>query len=219
MATKNSSIILEKTHFDAFKQQWSMYHQHSYSVETMVNIGVLQVSTAYEHALAEGAGLEVVSEDTHDLSDGSDAKLCTARYHGGIVYPKYGIPVTNIHGKTGDLRVQGLEPQTGEIYRFVFPRSSYEHLSKKSNIEIPFDLNGTPLRSNHWWRYEVQDWDQLCNLTGEQAKELNQLNGVHQHITKNLSSYPQGTLEKIELRIAHIYQAANIRQLVDEPND
>jgi hypothetical protein len=210
MATKNSSIGLELAHFNAFKEHWDVYHNNARSMDILAARGLLQVSTAFEHAIGYSADLKVVSEDTHDLSDGSDAKLCTARLHGGDIYPKYGAAVTNIHGKTGDLRVQVLEPRSGNIHWLVIPYSAYGHIGRSSNIELPFSMSGKPMRNNHWWRYEVQDWMELCNLTGADARELNALRSVVEDMRNDPENYEDFDVCEVEYQISELLEGAGI---------
>ena len=139
------------------------------TVHKLLNMGILQVSTAFEHALAEAGDHEVVSLDRGDLyRDGaySDAKLSSVRTSG---YGKrYSAPVTNIFNKTGILRVQVYERKQGKFYYFAIPRRAYIDIPKTSNIEIPFELDGTPRRKPtrkvyvNWWRYEVKTWNEMA---------------------------------------------------------
>jgi hypothetical protein len=122
----------------------------------MLGLGIIQVSTAVEHAVAQQTNTRVISEDARDLSDGSDVKTCTARTHNRG--RSYGAPVTNIGGKTGSLRVQAYERMQDRFYLFLIPREAYRHIPPSSNIEIPFESDGTPRRRNRWWQHEVLSW-------------------------------------------------------------
>ena len=157
MATKLENLPLELAHFEHFKMYipdadwWD-----TPTVESLLKRGLIQVSTAFEEAIATVSGHTVVSENTHDVSDGSDTKLSSVRTSG---YGKsYSAPVTNIYGKTGILRVQVYERKQNKFYYFAIPRESYSHIPRTSNIEIPFELNGTPKRDNrctvNWWLFE-----------------------------------------------------------------
>lgn len=127
----------------------------------------MQVSTAFEQALARANGTEVVSTDSHDLSDGSDAKLVTVRTSSGG--KTYSAPVHGFKNKTGPLRVQCYERLTNKFYYFVIPYWSYCDMSGKSTIEIPFELDGTPRRVckgkkkwANWWDFEVKSFKKLA---------------------------------------------------------
>jgi len=128
----------------------------------MLDLGIIQVSTAVEHAVAQQTGTRVISEDARDLSDGSDVKTCTARTHNRGL--SYGAPVTNIQGKTGALRVQVYERLQDRFYLFLIPKSAHAGIPSSSNIEIPFELDGTPRRSNHWWQHEVSSWASVAEI-------------------------------------------------------
>ena len=171
MATKLENLELEVKHFLHFIDQIpGMQACCRDTVEKLLMMGVIQVSTAFEQALAAQGGHEVVSLDKGDLyRDGcySDAKLSSARTHGsGKIY---GAPVTNIFNKTGTLRVQVYERKQDRFYYFAIPRGAYIDIPRSSNIEIPFELDGTPRRTPkrsvfvNWWRYEVPTWQDMAS--------------------------------------------------------
>lgn len=131
----------------------------------LADLGIIEVSTACEKAVADVGGHAHVSKPRGDLYRNgkySDVKLSTARTYG---YGKsYGAPITNIHNKTGSLRAQVYERKQKKFYYFVIPRRAYIGIPKTSNIEIPFELNGAPRRKPlrktrvNWWRYEVPNF-------------------------------------------------------------
>ena len=156
MATKLRNLELEIKHFNSIKKWLPGFNDwNQETLEAIASLGGLQVSTLAEHALANLMGTFVVSEDTHDLANGFDAKIATVRHHS--YNQDYGAPVTNIHNKTGGLIVHVYERLLDKTYLFKIPRSAYEHISKTSNIEIPFNLDGTPKRSNKWWSYNIEE--------------------------------------------------------------
>lgn len=170
MATKIENQDLEVAHFNHFKHNIVGFNQLNEStVKCLLDMGVIQVSTAFERALADKGGHKLVSMDKGDLyRDGaySDAKLSTVRTSG---YGKqYSAPVTNIFNKTGTLRVQVYERKQNKFFYFAIPRRAYIEIPKSSNIEIPFELDGTPRRVPkrkvyvNWWRYEVKSWNEMA---------------------------------------------------------
>lgn len=170
MATKASCLQLEINHFNQFRQHIPRIDEmDQFTVDLLLNMGLIQVSTAAEMACANVADLDVVSVNEYDLSDGSDKKLATARYHSNRTI--YGAPVTKTKNKTGALRVQVYEPMTKKFYYFFIPRIAHLQISGKSNIEIPFNMDGTPKRNYsprllpNWWNYEVKDFIEMCKKT------------------------------------------------------
>jgi len=166
MATKLENINLEIAHFKNFEKHIPNSDKFCCStINTLLETGLIQVSTAFEHALANVGGLTVTSKDTEDLSDGSDGKLSTVRHH--RIGKSYDAPVTNIAGKTGTLRVQVYERKNNQFYYFCIPHDAYSHISRTSNIEIPFELDGTPRRISkskvNWWNYEVESFEKLSS--------------------------------------------------------
>ena len=170
MATKIENLDLEIAHFNHFKALIPGFDAVcDKTVEAIAQLGGLQVSTLFEQALAVVGGHKVVSLDKGDLyREGaySDAKLSSVRT---ASYGKsYGAPVTNIFNKTGTLRVQVYERKQNKFFYFAIPRRAYIEVPKSSNIEIPFELDGTPRRVHtrkvyvNWWRYEVKSWNEMA---------------------------------------------------------
>jgi hypothetical protein len=124
MATQLEHLDLEIAHFEHFKK-YIPGHKNlcQKTVDTLLSQGVLQVSTAFEHALAHVGKHRLVSESRGDLyrnGSYSDAKLSSVRTSG---YGKsYTAPVTNIFNKTGTLRVQVYERKQNKFFYFAIPR-------------------------------------------------------------------------------------------------
>jgi hypothetical protein len=182
MATKMEHLKLEVAHFMHFVDRLpGMNTLCSHTVEHLLSLGMIQVSTAFEQAVAHTGDHELVSLDRADLKHNtnglySDAKLATVRTSG---YGKsYGAPVTNIAGKTGVLRVQVYERKQDRFYYFAIPRRAYSEIPAKSNIEIPFELDGTPRRRpsrrvyQNWWNYEVNTFELMATKYTRPLSEL-----------------------------------------------
>ena len=171
MATKLENLHLEVAHFNHFKNHIPGFEECCpKTVEKLLQLGILQVSTAFEHALGKIGGHAVVSEDCGDLLKAgiySDAKLSSARTNGRG--RAYGAPVHKIFNKTGALRVQVYERKQNKFYYFSIPYKAYSHIPKTSNIEIPFELDGSPRRIpmravyENWWNYEVKSFKEMAN--------------------------------------------------------
>jgi hypothetical protein len=173
MSTKLENLELDIAHFNNFKQNIPNFKDMDIkTVELLLNLGGLQVSTLWEQALATIIGCTVVSLDANDLSDGGDGKLSSVRTYN--YQRSYGAPVTNISGKTGTLYVQVYERKQHKFYYFAIPYYAYCHITKSSNIDIPFSLDGTPRRRNscntNWWDYEVKDLLDFKNIEIEESK-------------------------------------------------
>lgn len=168
MATKLENLELEVAQFKNFvKYIPGINRCCPDTVTKLLGMGLMQVSTAFEHAVASVGGNQVVSEDEYDISDGSDAKLSCVRTSG--YGEKYAAPVGNIQGKTGKLRIQVYERKQDKFYYFVIPNRAYRDIPRSSNIEIPFELDGTPRRIParqrtyaNWWKFEVNDFKELA---------------------------------------------------------
>ena len=118
MATLDIHLELEYAHFLNFRKYIPGYADWCpKTVSEMLKLGIIQVSTAFEHALAKVGKFKVVSEAGRDGSDGSDAKLASERHRAyGTAYSAY---VSNTNGKTGKLRVQVYERIQNKFYYIV----------------------------------------------------------------------------------------------------
>lgn len=166
MATKLENLELEIAHFNSFKEYLPCYSELNLdTVQILLEMGLIEVSSAFEQAIANYNGTNVVSLDHADLSCGSDAKLATVRTSS---YGKsYSAPVSGIYNKTGDLLVQVYERKQNKFYWFRLPNNTYCHIPKTSNIEIPFDSNGNPRRRNNKefnpWDHECMSFEEMCS--------------------------------------------------------
>ena len=123
---------------------------------------LISVGSLLEVAISKKKNLQRHDTKGRDFVDGSDAKCASARWH--RKGQGYGAPITNIFNKEGLLRCQVYERQLNKFYFFLIPREAYAHISKSSNIDIPFNLDGTPFRNSkvhniNWWDFEVADFD------------------------------------------------------------
>lgn len=163
MATLDAHLDLEISHFKNFSKHIPKFKSWCpKTISEMLSMGIIQVSTAFEHALAKVGGYSVVSEAGRDGSDGSDAKLSSVRLRAQNT--AYSAWVSNTAGKTGKLRVQVYERKQNKFYYFVIPHKVY---STVKYLEIPFDLEGNPTRvtrngKNKWWACEVNTFELLA---------------------------------------------------------
>ena len=68
MATKQDNLHLEIAHFNQFKTWLPGYqNMHHLTVHDLLAMGLIEVSTAFETAIAHASGTEVISKDTYKL--------------------------------------------------------------------------------------------------------------------------------------------------------
>lgn len=144
------------------------------TVVELLQDGVLQVSTIFEKVAAYFANCSVVQLNEADLCNGADCKMAAVRTNG---YGKeYRAPVTSIKNKTGTLYVYVYERKQEQHFYFAIPYSAHSQVSSTSNIEIPFDLDGTPRRVPkgirtlpNWWDFECQSLQEMCEQPGRDS--------------------------------------------------
>lgn len=158
MATKLSNIDIEIAHFNNIKKYLPDSEKWCWNtVDHLLSLGLIQVSSAVEHAIANISGTTVVSENKYDLANGDEIKIATVRLRDrGKSYDAH---ISNTKGKSGNLKVQVYERKTQKFYYFIIP---YRKYSKITYLEIPFNLDGTPKYKNHWWDNEVKTFEDLA---------------------------------------------------------
>jgi hypothetical protein len=163
MANRSDLLNLELAHYENFKKYIPEYSNLcEKSLEYLVSIGGLKISTLFEHAVANVSGLDVVDLDHADWSDNSEGKLSSVRLRS---YGKvYSAPISNIKNKRGLIRSQVYERKTKQFYYFTIPYHAYENLKSKTSIELPFDLSGLPKKRSKWWQYEQDTFEKMCLL-------------------------------------------------------
>ena len=173
MATKDHTLDLDIAFFNelfhkAYPDACNMQKQFSLQ---LVQDGVIQIETLFELAIANIGGLTRLSVEGMDFTDGSDAKKTSVRT--SSYGKKYSANVSQVHTKTGVLRVMCYERKQNNFFYFAFPYESYCHISSKSNIEIPFNLDGTPKRRysrpviTNWWDYQVDSFETMAKIPGD----------------------------------------------------
>lgn len=173
MATLDSNIKYDLKFFELL---WSFAHPdrdlaHKNFYKELVRAGEIQIETLLENAIANIGGLVKESVNRKDFTDGSDAKKCVARFHS---YGRsFGMPIKSIHTKIGKLRIMGYNPHPlkGTFHYFVIPHSAYEHITKTSNIEIPFSVKSGEIITSfsksvrvEWHKYQVNSFKELSTF-------------------------------------------------------
>ena len=126
---------------------------------------IIQFGQLWEKAIETQLGIVRESSEGKDFKNGDDAKLVSARTH--CSGRAYGANIPSVHNKIGKLLVAVYEKKQKQWYFFKIPNTAFSYISSKSNIEIPFELDGTPRRvpkrydATNWWKYEVESFKNL----------------------------------------------------------
>lgn len=168
MATRAISHDLDNAYIRHLLPKIKGYDkQDASTIEWAIELGLMQASTVAEHAVASVGGHQVVSEDSHDISNGCDVKLATVREYSD--FSRYGAGVRNFQNKTGDLLVIVYERHQERFYYFRIPHSAYSNLKE---VCIPFLSDGSPHRDvpvtyhnrtgkQKWWKYEKATFEEM----------------------------------------------------------
>ena len=166
MADYISNIDLLLKHFDYlyFLAYPNDTQDHFLWTREKAKDGVISISSLLELAICIQGKIDRDNSVGKDFIDHSDAKSVSVRT--SSYGKRYSAPVTNIHRKKGLLRVCVYERKKDKFYHFVIPYLMYKNVPKTSNIEIPFELDGTPKIKNkakvNWWEFKVNSFQDLC---------------------------------------------------------
>ena len=125
---------------------------------------LINVGEVAEKAISIGSGIAQCSKNTPgiDLVSGKQIKR-------GLTNPETQWGKGSLHafcsikGQTSTILFVATERLTKKDYYFVFPYDAYKW-QNGNTISIPFWLSGNPKRSNKWWAYEVNSFEELCEL-------------------------------------------------------
>jgi hypothetical protein len=157
-----------------FDELWPIAYPEQpvdHQLKQLMMDGVISVEILLEVAISRMGNLPRLSTQHQDFIDHSDAKKTSVRMHGGVhsgVNVHYGAPIGRVHTKRGYLRVMCYERQQDRFYYFLIPPSAYCHINDTTNIEIQFELDGTPSRKPkrrrkvNFWNYEVPSFVDIC---------------------------------------------------------
>jgi hypothetical protein len=145
-------------------------------LKKLVDDDIIQFGQLFEKAIERQ--LKLVRESTvhKDFQNGEDAKCVVVRTHSSDT--AYGANVPNIHSKTGSLLISVYERKQKKWYFFRIPNHAYCHISKSSNIEIPFKLDGTPKKTNHWWQWSCDSFENLSKPWPVESTEIKKKDSI-----------------------------------------
>lgn len=123
-------------------------------IRLCVGLGVVQVSTIQEHLAAYLRGIDIESVEGHDLKDRTQVTYRTVRTHSGRYHAQ-----RQVGSSTGYIIWTVREKKKNMFYNFCIPYEAYKDLN---SIEIPFNIDGTPMRGCAWWEYEYPSFKEAC---------------------------------------------------------
>ena len=145
-------------------------------MQKLVGDDIIQFGQLFEKALEKQ--LKLIRESTahKDFKEGEDAKCVVARTHSSGA--AYGANVPKTHSKIGPLLISLYERKQKKWYFFRIPNYAYCHISKSSNIEIPFELNGDPRKTNHWWQWECSKFENMATPWPVESAEIKKKDSI-----------------------------------------
>ena len=112
-----------------------------------------------------------------DYNDKSDAKFAISQFRNNNINRgtwTNSIAIKGSYWKEGPLRVCAYNQIADTFHFFFIPHSEFQHISKNGVIEIIIeqvngyyhepDFTGVPSLHRKWWQYEVDTFEEMCNL-------------------------------------------------------
>lgn len=141
----------------------------------LLHRGEIQIETFIENAIASVAGIQRASVNAHDLSDGSEVKKVISSFRNNNASRGQwtnSFEVKGVKGKTGPLRIIGLNRYAKKFEFFFVPRIAYSHITGPA-LTLPIETWGgyyssapapTGIRSGSsvWHKYQEPDFITMC---------------------------------------------------------
>jgi hypothetical protein len=124
--------------------------------QDLINIGELA-----EVAISKRSGVSLCEKNTPEVDLVSGVQIKHAQTN---PYANSGrlLAHVSIKGTSAPILAVVTERKRNKQYFFSIPYSARAHLYGNT-IAIPFDAAGNPT-DNQWWQYEVNSFDELCEL-------------------------------------------------------
>jgi hypothetical protein len=150
--------ILAETYFglDVYNKMTLMEAINLLRRHDLLNIGELA-----ERAISVQSGVDMCDKNTPniDLVTGKQIKHATVKKGANSKYYKAYISINT----DAPILCVITNPVVGEQYFLHIPYSAFSHLTG-SCISIYFGTDGKTIAASHWWNYEVDSFEELCEL-------------------------------------------------------
>jgi hypothetical protein len=132
----------------------------SRAIEILDELSLINIGELAEQAISIKSKIALCSKNTPEIDLVSGKQIKHGRTNPGTQHA--GLKAfCSIKNHTSTILFVATETYSKKEYYFVFPYSSYGYYSGNT-ICVPFDWDGTPIRSNKWWSYEVGSFERLC---------------------------------------------------------
>jgi hypothetical protein len=181
MSTQDGNIAYELLFVNKFYEYaypMSSKEHREFYIQTVL-AGEVQISTFMENAVAKAAGLMRDSRFAMDLSDGSEVKCAVSSYRNNNIAKgawMHTYEISNVHTKTGPLRIIGWNKITEEFEFYFIPNSAFSHIKGTLTLTIEtfsgyyaqygMEPTFTGIRSgdSKWHQYQVNDFITMCKM-------------------------------------------------------
>jgi len=187
MATRDEFIPYDVRFFKEFAPYLGFTKPELKTLQRALEMGLIQRDRLVELAISAVSGVSMDSTDGQDLADGTDVKTVVSSIknnHKARGSWMHSFPVRKVNTKTGALRVVAYNKFSDQFHYFFIPFCAYRNC--KSVLEIVAEsfngyrstapkFTGEPRKHLKWWQYEVDSFEEMCNIKPGQVLERQNL--------------------------------------------
>lgn len=133
------------------------------AIQLIISKNLFDIGELAEQAISKKSGIDQCDKNTPGIDLVSGKQIKHAQTNPDHVN-SYNLKAhITVRGITAPILAVVTERVTKQQYFFYVPYKAHKHLNGNTFC-IPFETDGTPRRSNSWWKYEVDSFDKLCEL-------------------------------------------------------
>jgi hypothetical protein len=182
MATTDNAVQYDVRMVQELLPYLNLNKKETSTLIKFTEMGIVQRETVAELAMSNVGSFDGDSSWGRDFTDGSDAKTVTSNARNND--KKRGswtnsFEIRNVATKTGDLRIMAYNKILDKFHYFYIPNEAFLHLKSTLTIVIESytchigepEFTGKPNRSNKFWEYEVDSFEDLCLSTSSNIRK------------------------------------------------
>lgn len=144
-----------------FKNRLNAQMSLSDAFDLLNSLNLINIGELAEQAISLTSGVELCSKNTPDVDLVTGKQIKHARVCKSSSSDYYKAYITiNTHS---DILCVVTNPVTNDQYYLYIPYHAFKHYSANT-ISISFGKNGDDPRPSQWWNYEIDTFEELCEL-------------------------------------------------------
>jgi hypothetical protein len=156
---------------------WPKYTKKEIALlRKQVDMGIIQIETMLENALAAIGKYKRIAEAYRDFTDNSDAKKAVSQFRNNDIAKDLwmnSFGISGLKNKTGLIRACCYSREQDKFYFFAIPHIAYNGMAK---VDVLLDQStgykdpvGIP--KGKWTKCQVDSFERLASITEKQAEK------------------------------------------------